>query len=66
MKPTKPGFYWVRKEYGFPEWLPALVTNLGGVQVFGDTEPGDGSEVIEWGGPCEAPPKPDHWPASVR
>ena len=48
-KPTKIGFYWVKKDYGAEEWLPACLGNMGGVWVFGDLEYGDGKEVKEWG-----------------
>lgn len=48
-KPTKPGWYWVKRTYGADEWMPASVGTRGGVCVFWDTEHGDGSDVREWG-----------------
>lgn len=61
-KPTEPGFYWVLKSYGIQEWLPACLGSLGGVQVFGDVEFGDGSDVAEWGPRIKLPPSVRRFP----
>lgn len=57
-KPTKPGWYWVKRTYGADEWVPCCLTNLGHPWLFGDVEEHDDSVIREWGPRIPAPEEP--------